>query len=306
MNDKLGDYSFDIKTDAKSNLSNDLSLKEGEISIVNMGQGKQCFIKTEFALSNSLPQQDVDILMLEEPENHLSHLNMNKLIYHIYKSHSKQMFITTHSNMISTRLDLRNTIMLNSNTENSINLNDIPESTAKYFIKSPDNTILEYILSKKVILVEGDAEFILFGEFFKNVVGQELKEHDIHVISVGGTSFKRYLDIGRILGIKTAVIRDNDKDYIKNCIELYSDYVEDYIQVFSEKDNNNYTFEVNVYNSNQTVCDELFSAGRVSLTVLEYMLNNKAEVAFQLLDKKSGCLVSPNYIKDAIEWIIKN
>ena len=36
------------------------------------------------------------------------------------------------------------------------------------FIKAPDNNILEFILSKKVILVEGDAEYILAEALFKN------------------------------------------------------------------------------------------------------------------------------------------
>jgi hypothetical protein len=33
------------------------------------------------------------------------------------------------------------------------------------------------------------------------------------------------------------------------------------------------------------------------------MLKNKAEAAFQLLDKKSSELAVPTYIKEAIEWI---
>lgn len=35
-------------------------------------------------------------------------------------------------------------------------------------MKAPDNNILEYVLSKKVILVEGDAEFILMEALYKN------------------------------------------------------------------------------------------------------------------------------------------
>lgn len=306
VNEKLGNYSFDIKTDTKSNLNNDLSIKEGDISIVNMGQGKQCFIKTEFALANGTPQNDVDVLLLEEPENHLSHINMYNLIDHIHKAYSKQMFITTHSNMISTRLDLRKTLMLSSNHENSIRLNDLPENTAKYFMKSPDNTVLEYILSKKVILVEGDAEYILFEDFFRKIAGKELNELNVHVISVGGTSFKRYLDIGRQLGIKTAVVRDNDEDYQKNCVELYRDYIEEHIKIFSDMNSDNFTFEVNIYNSNKDICDDLFGAGRRTLSVLDYMLKNKAEVAFELLDKRGGELAPPEYIKDAITWIIED
>jgi len=303
LNGSLEDYSFDLKTDRRSNLENDLSIKQGEIFINNMGQGKKSLIKTEFALSKSNPENDIDTLLLEEPENHLSHINMNKLINIILQVESKQIFIATHNNMISRRLDLRNVIMLNSSSEKSISLKSIPDDTAKFFMKSSDNNILDYILSKKVILVEGDAEYILMESFYNRVTGNKLCENDIHIISVGGISFKRYLDIGRVIGIKTAVIRDNDKDYKKNCIDLYTEYIDDNIKIFYDDNNRNYTFEINVYKANKDICDELFSPRRKTLTVQEYMLKNKSEVAFQMLDKKSNKLKVPNHIREAIEWI---
>lgn len=303
VNDELEEYQFDVKTDTKSNLDNDLSIKEGDVPISNMGQGKQCFIKTKFALVNGNPQNDIDTLLLEEPENHLSHVNMHKLIQEICNAHSKQMFITTHNSMIASRLDMRKIIMLSGAVETTSNLRCIPEDTAKFFMKAPNNNILTYILSKKVILVEGDAEYILMEVFFKKVTGEELCNKDVHIISVGGTSFKRYLDLGKELETKTAVIRDNDHDYHHNCIELYSDYTNENVKIFGDTDNENYTFEINLYKTNEDLCEELFAPSRRTLSVLDYMLKNKADVAYELLDKKSENLVVPNYIKEAIEWI---
>ena len=61
-------------------------------------------------------------------------------------------------------------------------------------MKAPDNNVLEFVLSKKVILVEGDSEFILLDAFYKAVSkGASLDEENVHVISVDGTSFKRYM-----------------------------------------------------------------------------------------------------------------
>jgi putative ATP-dependent endonuclease of the OLD family len=229
---------------------------------------------------------------------------MKKMIKNISKASQKQIFISTHSNMISTRLDLRKSILLNSNSEIPILLNSISESTAKFFIKAPDNNLLELVLSKKVILVEGDAEFILMEAFFKNVTTEEMDFSNIHIISVDGTSFKRYLEISKKLNIKTAVIRDNDGNYQNNCIDNYQDYSDcENIKIFSETDNSKNTFELCLYEKNQTTCDSLFSTGRRTLTVQEYMLKNKAEVAYELLDKKSNEIVVPEYIKLAIEWI---
>lgn len=302
LNAKVTDYDFSIRNSSKANLETDLTLTENNISIENKGKGIQCFIKTKFALSKV--EENLDVVLIEEPENHLSHINMKKLIREIEGSEKKQIIISTHSNLISSRLNLRNSILLNSNSNTPIHLKNIDEETAKFFIKAPDNNILEYVLSKKVILVEGDAEFLLMEAFFQNTKSTALETSDIHIISVDGTSFKRYLEIAKTLDIKTAVIRDNDGNYQTNCIDHFSDYSSfSNIKVFSETDNTVSTFEISVYNTNKAICDELFSANRKTLSVQDYMLKNKAEVAFQLLEKKSNDLIVPQYIKDAIEWI---
>lgn len=302
LNTKVIDYDFSIRNNSKANLEIDLTLSEGSINIENKGKGIQCFIKTKFALSKI--EENLNMVLIEEPENHLSHINMKKLIKQIEGSEKKQIIISTHSNMISCRLNLRNSILLNSNSNKPVSLKLIDVETAKFFIKAPDNNILEFILSKKVILVEGDAEFLLMESFFKTITSTNLEQSDIHILSVDGTSFIRYLEIARVLKIKTAVIRDNDGNYQLNCVDNYSDYSGfDFIKIFFETDLNISTFEIAIYNLNRAVCDELFSPNRRTLTPLEYMLKNKAEAAFQLLDKKSNELKVPRYIKEAIDWI---
>jgi predicted ATP-dependent endonuclease of OLD family len=302
LNGKVPDYDFSIRNNSKATLENDLTLTEGNISIENKGKGIQCFIKTKFALGRAI--DNLDVVLIEEPENHLSHINMKKLIREIEGSEKKQIIISTHNNLISTRLNLRNSILLNSNCNVPVSLKGIDEETAKFFIKAPDNNILEFVLSKKVILVEGDAEFLLMESFFRTIKHSLLEQSNIHIISVDGTSFKRYLEIAKELNIKTAVIRDNDSNYQSNCIDNYSEFNGfPFVKVFFETNNTLSTFEKSVYDINKTVCDELFSLGRRTLTPLEYLLKNKAEAAFQLLDKKSESLAVPLYIKEAIEWI---
>lgn len=305
LNNRIQDYSFTIKTTSKANLETDLTISENDINIENKGKGRQCFIKTEFALKKKVKDRDLHVVLLEEPENHLSHINMKKLIRRLSESDDKQIFIATHNDLISTRLDLRKSILLNSNSPEPVLLNNLPRDTAKFFIKAPDNNVLEFILSKRVILVEGDAEFILMEAFFQRATQQKLEDSDVHVISVGGTSFKRYLDLARLLSIRTAVIRDNDGNYQVNCVDNYSDYTEDFIKIFSDRDDKRCTFEIALYQDNTAICDELFATGRKKLSVQEYMLHNKADAAFDLLDKKASKVNPPDYIKKAIEWIRK-
>jgi len=302
LNLKVPDYDFSIRNNSKANLETDLTLTEGSICIDNKGKGIQCFIKTKFALSKA--EENLDVVLIEEPENHLSHINMRKLIKEIEGSNRKQIIISTHSNKISSRLNLRNSILLNSSCNVPVHLKNIDEETAKFFIKAPDNNILDFVLSKKVILVEGDAEYLLMETFFKKVTSNDSELLDVHIISVGGTSFKRYFEVAKVLNIRTAAIRDNDKDYRTNCVENYSDYLEyNFIKIFSETDPAISTFEISVYNNNMNTCNDLFLPRRKTLTTLEYMLKNKAESAFQLLENKSIEFVVPPYIREAIEWI---
>lgn len=123
------------------------------------------------------------------------------------------------------------------------------------------------------------------------------------MISVDGTSFKRYLELAKLLGIKVATIRDNDGNYQTNCVDNYVDYTSASIQVFADTSSARSTFEVCMYQDNKAICDGQFAAGRRTLTVEEYMLKNKTDAAFHLLENKGKELVAPEYIQQAIVWI---
>lgn len=45
---------------------------------------------------------------------------------------------------------------------------------------------------------------------------------------------------------------------------------------------------------------------RNTRSVLQYMLDEKADCSFELLDKKSDKINVPNYIIEAIQWLIKD
>jgi predicted ATP-dependent endonuclease of OLD family len=300
MNGKIPNYKFGVKNDAKSNLQSDLTIFENEISIESKGKGKQSLIKTEFVLGKT--KRAIDIVLIEEPENHLSYSNMQFLINTLLKVNDRQLFIATHNNLISSRLDLRKVIMLSSTSEDVVKLKDLDSDTAKFFMKAADHNILEFVLSRKVILVEGDAEYMLMSKMFEQSAQKNEGECGVIIIAIGGTAFKRYLNLAKMLSIKTAVIRDNDRDYEKNCNDNYKEYVSDLIKIFSDKDNNRYTFEIAVYEDNKIICDKLFLSSRKSLSVQDYMLKNKTEAAFALLES-IGELRIPEYIKEAIEWI---
>lgn len=300
MNDSLETYQFDVRNSAKASLDTDLMITEGGISIDSKGKGRQCFIKTEFALRNR--KKGLDLILLEEPENHLSHVLMHKLIEKIRESKGKQLILATHSSFIATRLNLRNVVILREDAPMS--LKSLTPETAGFFMKAPDNNILELSLSRRTILVEGDAEFILMASFYASCAdGRSTEADGVYILSVDGTSFKRYMELAKTLGIRVAVLRDNDRDYQANCVDRYVGHVSDSIRVFADSDNQKYTFEVCVYVENAKLCEAEFGKARKTLSVQDYMLNNKTDAAFHLLDKRASDLAVPGYIQEAVAWI---
>ena len=297
-------YSFSVKNTGKNCLENDLTVEMDGVPISEKGTGVQCVVKTQLALKRAA---EIPVILLEEPENHLSHLNMRRMIREIEQSQQAQLFISTHSDLISTRLDLRNCILMNSaEPVEATPLCFVDDPTAKFFMKAPDNNMLQFVLAPKVLLVEGDAEFILMDAFCKKVLGHTLFEQGIDVIAVDGKCFKRYLEIAKRLGNKVAVITDNDKNYVENITATYSGYMNNEfanIKVFADNDNERYTFEVAIYRENTADCDNLFGADRRTLTVAEYMLSNKAEAAYKLLTQKEETLIVPQYIREALTWV---
>ena len=299
-----GSSAYSVKDNSTDNIETAITLHYHGVPLENKGTGQLCFIKTELALKNA--NDSIDAILIEEPENHLSYGKMLQLLRQIRATTNKQLFISTHSDMIATRIDLRACTLLCSDAHRSVRLNDISEETAKFFMKAPDSNLLQFVLSQKAILVEGDAEYILMDRFFEAMTGQTLEQNGIAVIAVDGKCFKRYLEIARRLSLKTAVITDNDHNYVANINHSYEEYIHGQypnIAVFADAHNERYTFEVCVYNDNKTLCDEMFSPRVRTLTVQDYMLNNKSEAAYQLMLSDKAIII-PQYIQEAIEWIM--
>jgi putative ATP-dependent endonuclease of OLD family len=288
-------YLFGLQSSFSNVFSQDLMIYENEIAINNKGTGKQVLIKTDFALERA--GENVDVVLIEEPENHLSHGNLKKLIANIAGQQNGQIFITTHNSLISTGLDLYNLIILSiGENKEPLYLKDLNKDTANYFLKAPPASILEFVLSSKTILVEGPSEYILLDKFYYNIIGRSLHDDGVNVLAIRGLSFKRYLDISKITNSKVAIITDNDGNFQMNCRQKYQNYHCENIGIYFDIDNTRPTFEYFLYEKNKLICDDLFGED-----ALEYMLNHKTDSALKLsLEDK---LETPEYIKKAIKWI---
>ena len=276
-----------------ADLENLLDIREKGVSLANQGEGVINLCKTESALARG--PGDESIVLVEEPENHLSPIGLRKLVSMVQERMvGCQIFIATHSSYITARLGLQQALLLGEGVKS---LAGLTADTASFFMKAPNDNLLQFVLSKRVLLVEGAAEFILMENFIRQITGRGASALGVWILSLNNLSFKRYFEVGKALGIRIAAVRDND-GHPQN---WYPEWTGDTIQVFSDSDANRNTFEVCLFQDNRTVLSELFDNHN---DVLNYMLQHKAEAAFQILQSNRTMNV-PTYIQKAIRWVME-
>lgn len=219
---KLSNKKIELTVDLGSRSTWDGSLitQLDNIPFDFIGKGEQAIIKTDLALSDKRAESS-SVILIEEPECHISHTRLNQLLNSIKKNYNtKQILISTHSSFVSNKLGLDNLILLNH--QRTTRFSDL-EST-DFFEKISGYDTLRLILCKKAILVEGDSdELILQRAYMDSNDGRLPIEDEVEIISVG-TSFLRFLEIARNLEIPVKVVTDNDGD-VEALEKKYVDYI---------------------------------------------------------------------------------
>ncbi|MDX0776782.1 AAA family ATPase [Sinorhizobium medicae] len=173
-----------------------------------IGKGEQCVIKTKLALS-AKKNTEATAILLEEPENHLSHARLSELIADLTDQHGqKQIIISTHSSFVANKLGLDHLIVLRGGEVARIS----ELEASDFFKKLAGYDTLRLALAAKAILVEGDSDELVVQRAYMDTNGGRLPIQDgIDVISVG-TAFLRFLELADALKIPVTVVTDNDGD----------------------------------------------------------------------------------------------
>jgi len=325
INNKINSLENKRITDKSINLSIDLSSKNtweaslttylDNIPFANIGRGEQCMVKTKLAL-NHKKSQEANILLLEEPENHLSHSKLNKLIQHIKDNHNaKQIVISTHSSYVANKLGLDNLVLLNRDMKtrkvSETRIDKLSAETQKYFQRLSGYDTLRLILCRKAILVEGPSDELIVQKAYLNQNGKLPIEDEVDVISVKGLSFKRYLEIAEKVNKPVVVVTDNDGDYKSNVFQKYKEYEKcSFIKICVSKNDELKTLETHIVDANINnlpLLREILMIDEASYpdpkSISEYMQknNNKTDCALKIFEEGNN-LNFPNYIMDAISW----
>ena len=212
-----------------------------DISFAQIGKGEQNQIQIKVAIQNKA--KDVDVIMLEEPENHLSHINLIQLVSYIeQKDTGKQIFLTTHSSYVLNKLSIKNLCLL---SKKYVKLNSIDTDTVETLKRLPGYDTLRLVLAQKVVLVEGPSDELVLKKIYRGLEGRLPEEDGIDIIVVRGIGFKVYLDIAKALKHPVRVVKDNDHNYQKNIVDWRDeDYKDcDFIECFSPQDNAQHSLE---------------------------------------------------------------
>jgi putative ATP-dependent endonuclease of the OLD family len=237
-----------------------LGLAADDISFAQIGKGEQNQIQIKVAIQNK--SKDVDIVMLEEPENHLSHINLIRLVSYMEEKHTtKQIFLTTHSAYVLNKLSFTKLCLL---SKKYFKLKDIDETTVRTLKRLPGYDTLRLVLAQKVILVEGPSDELILKKIYRNA-NKRLPEQDgIDIIVVRGIGFKVYLDIAKALEHPVRVVKDNDGNYQKNIIDWRNEDYKDcpYIECFSPEHDEQNSLEpalIAANGKNESMLDKLAS-----------------------------------------------
>jgi putative ATP-dependent endonuclease of OLD family len=308
------DLQFVLRSDRPYSMSNSVSIEKNGVDIMQEGKGEQSFVKIQFALERRT--DNTHTLLIEEPENHLSHSRTMELLDIFDQSHVGQTIITTHSSLIASGLGLSNLLILSEMNSISFTLRDLEEGTQEFFAKAPDHLLLEFILANKVLLVEGAVEYILLPALYRRAYPEEnMESNGIHLIAVGGIKFKRYVSISTILNKRIAIVQDNDGKSIDQINALYLNERDDQNSIINDRLHKlavhpypeQRTFEEVIYHMNSDLMNQLFQHRVRSNSVLDYMLANKTKVALDILHYLDGnpaqTFELPEYIKQAFEWL---
>lgn len=286
-----------LDTTSRSGWESGVMPQLDDVPMPLVGKGEQNAIKIKLALETSAESH---LVLIEEPENHLSHSNLNTLIDHIAtKRGSRQLIITTHSSFVLNKLGIEAVLLFDR--AKSMRLKDLKKETFEYFKKLPGYDTLRLILSRRAILVEGPSDELVVQRAFERVHGATPLARGIDVITVSSLAFKRFLEIAKILDRRVDVVTDNDGN-VAALQTKYADYLNlDKIKIFFDMDEAAKTLEPQLLKANgRTLTNNILGKSySTDEELLKYMASNKTEVALRFFETETAWN-TPEYIEQAI------
>jgi ABC-type lipoprotein export system ATPase subunit len=272
-----------------------------DIPFAMSGLGQQAAIKVALAMSRTAGVSA--FVLIEEPENHLSHTSLARLVGRIstLQSAGQQLFISTHSSYVLNRLGI-DTMMLIHDGKLAA-LDALSPETIGYFRKLAGYDTLRLVLARKVVLVEGPSDAIVFTRCFKDVTGTSPMEAGVDVISMNGLTFRRALELCKSLDREVVALRDNDDADPDELRADLGDLLESpKRQMLIGERAAGPTLEPQLLAANTDATLRAVLGLKDDQDVLAWMKRNKAEGALRIHDSTTQ-ITYPAYIAAAVELV---
>lgn len=301
---KEKDVSLSVDITQKNGWESQLTTYVDNIPFHHIGKGKQNIIKIMLALHAS--GTHCSVVLIEEPENHQSFANLQKLMSYIAQECiGKQIILCTHSPYILNKLGLQHAILLHrgSSMAQQTTFASLNADTMKYFQKLPGYDTLRFLLSDRCILVEGPTEELLVQRYYFDQHGKLPIEDGIDIMSVRGLSFLRFLELSAPLKKEITIITDNDGDHKTLEDVKYQKYKGDqYVRLCYSKDDSLPSIEHHFLKINKLIEIQkvIGTAHQTEAEVLKFMQRKKTEWALAVFEAKDT-VEYPQYIKDAFK-----
>ncbi|MNI29915.1 hypothetical protein D3C73_837420 [compost metagenome] len=257
-----GRLSIAANTLPAGSIQTGLQLKVDEVPFHFVGKGEQSKVQIKLAIQNR--PGDIDLVLIEEPENHLSHSNLNRLVRYIEDQRGdKQLFLTTHSSYVLNKLSLNKICLVQTKYQR---LHELNTKVVKTLKRLPGYDSLRVALARNVILVEGPSDELVLKKIYQMKNGVLPEEHGIDIIVVRGVGFSTFIEIGKVIGTRIHVLRDNDGNYEKHVAPrkaMYQGYPN--IKVFSSLADEEFSLEPALIHANADNAKTLNALAKVLL-----------------------------------------
>lgn len=312
--------------------------KDIPMSVLGLGQKNLLYLSLFLSkLVNQQKDNEINILLIEEPEAHL-HPQLQKVLFSkLGVIQDTQVFMSSHSTHIASDCEYKNLNVLFKNDSDVIksfspfieNFSNSKEEREQLLLKRYlDATRSELFFSSSIIFVEGVAEQFLIPCISRIKYGVDLTEHNISVIPIHSRFFDPFLKLVQEDGLEIptcAIIDGDSKEHkddesttaVENARKLE---VQGRVQVFEGVD----TLEIDLFPTKSTnslhlkKCFENLGH-KTSYNNLETAQGDWGEELIKRIDgtvKKGrfaqelsilidSDFVVPEYLKNALEFIYK-
>ncbi|MDW3218628.1 MAG: AAA family ATPase [Acidimicrobiales bacterium] len=307
INERLREDNGEL-TDRELSLSIDISQRyTWESSLVAhldslpfqyIGKGDQNAVKTLLAIGRHA--EDKQIVMIEEPETHLSFAKLRALLPRIAaQCEGKQVIIATHSAYVLNKLGLDGAILLGP-TGAATRVTDLSVETVSFFKRLPGHDTLRLVLADGAILVEGSSDELVVQRAYRDKNGREPLDDGVDVISVG-TSHKRFMELAAGLRRRTWAVRDNDGKNAEEMQAKFDGYLVEGLITLHHGANpeDERTLEPAIVNSNdlQVLNTALGEEYATKEDAVKGMTGSKTESALRIYESATT-IEMPGYIRD--------